>query len=113
MQCNASLVMTSHMAKTWITELNMRVTMGGNSVDQGYQVPSSITRLYNITEDTPQAALVMLIALVIGKINIRYKGTKILSNSQANCKMNLKIIDVTVFKHCGLNIKHIAIKAIL
>lgn len=51
--------------------------MGGNFVDQGYQVPSSITRLYKITQDTPQAAVEILIVLVVGKINIRYKGRKI------------------------------------
>lgn len=107
MNCHASLVMTSHMAKTWITELKMRITMGENSVDQGNQVPLSITRFYKITHDTPQAAVEILIALVVGKINIRYKGRKIFWNSQANCKINLKIIDVIVCKHCGLNIKHI------
>lgn len=51
--------------------------MGGNYVDQGYQVPSFITRHFKITQDTPQAAVEILIASVVGKINIRYKGTKI------------------------------------
>lgn len=64
----------------------MRFTMGGNYVDQGYQVPSFITRHFKITQDTPQAAVEILIASVVGKINIRYKGTKIFWNSQANGK---------------------------
>lgn len=60
--------------------------MGGNYVDQGYQVPSFITRHFKITQDTPQATVEILIASVVGKINIRYKGIIIFRNSQANGK---------------------------
>lgn len=42
--------------------------MRGNYVDQGYQVPSFITRHWKITQDTPQVAIEILIASLVGKV---------------------------------------------
>lgn len=60
--------------------------MGGNYIDQGYQIPWFTTKHYKTPQDIPQVAIEILTALVVGEIKIRYKGRKIFRTDKQTAK---------------------------